>query len=438
MAQTKLATRLRQRLALTPQTLQGLKVLRMSALEIEEYIEHCMAANPLLVRNNDEASLDPRHDTQRDGGEFGEWPEDDWRNRPLSTSLHEQINVQPMTGADRMIAHAIIDSLDERGYFTCDAGEIASMLGVDVQRVVHQLGPAGIGARSLIECLLLQLDKRNIIDELAARALRELGDRIAANDAELATQLDCDIETARRVRSRLRRLDPFPGRGMQGNKVYYILSDMIFTLQANGSIKVEIPEYNWKGLKVLVPQKLGARQEESGPGFHQAVVQARFLLQAVKKRKETLFKLACFLARKQKAFFEQGPVVLKPLTLQDAARALGLHESTLSRVTHGKYAQTPIGLIELRCFFAQGLKTSNGEPISTHCVQPRIRTLIANESTLQALSDQGIADRLAAEGVEIARGTVGKYRASLGIPSARRRRLLSACVSNPHPEGRQI
>jgi len=457
--QTKLTHKLGQRLALTPQLTQSLKVLAMSAVELGAYLQECLETNPMLESEQLSEGGVSASESERvlelpDADERAEQGDDRWEtmyavasrdgvpdreqqwheDQSLSESLHEQIDRQPMQEGERALAHALIDSLDEDGYLRGDFAELAASFGVgvaDIERVLesvlHELEPAGIGARDLTECLLLQLDVDNDVDLLVRRLLLHFPDRLFEPDTMLAELAGCAVEEIALARSRMRRLDPFPGHGLRGDTNIYIRPEIVFRRNSSGDIEIDIPSAGWRGIRL---SERWQNHEWKGPDrdfMEQAMKEAKWLLHALEQRGETLMKVAICLARRQRAFLDYGILGLKPLTLQDVADEVGLHESTISRVTSGKYADTPIGLIELKRFFSAGLSTRGGGTISVYRVQQRVKALIDSEPAGRPISDQEIADRLQTEGIEIARRTVAKYREQMGLPtSSQRRRAATA------------
>jgi len=453
----KLTHKLGQRLALTPQLTQSLKVLAMNCMDLETYLGENIESNPMLEMDADATPVEP--DMQRSAIEVSEqqqWKEqgdnrwenmyapstrDDYADREqlwageenLSASLHEQIDRQPMPAIERSVAHALLDSFDDDGYFRNDPAEFAEDLKGDIEtdgemvehvllKVIHQLEPAGLGARDLTECLLLQLDNESETDLWAKRLLLHFSDSLLATDEELAEKADTDVDTITRVRARMRRLDPFPGHGLSGDNNFFIRPEIIFRRNSENEIEVDIPGTGWRGIRINEQWKEHQWKGKDKEFMAQAMKEAKWLLHALDQRSETLMKVALCLAQCQRAFLEYGILGLKPLTLQDVAEQVDLHESTISRVTNGKYADTPIGMIELRRFFSAGLPTRGGGTISVYRVQQRVRALIDSEPVGRPISDQAIADRLQAEGIEIARRTVAKYREQLGLPPSSRRR----------------
>jgi len=449
-----------QRLALTPQLTQSLKVLAMNSQELELYIEESLESNPLLEldvdntpRQSEDTSVSQQKEDWREqgdnrwetmyqnGSQFDGMPDPDqqWKDeQSLSESLHEQINQQPMNDKERAIAHAIVDSLEDDGYFRVTADEVIQAVdyeGVTEADVVHvlecivqELEPGGIGARDLTECLLLQISDDDVSAMLVRQMLLYHADKLA-DDEVLMQEMHCSSEELIAARHLLRRLDPFPGHGLRGVENIYVQPEIIFRI-VDGEVEVDVPKSGWRGLKVS-EQWAGKTWTGKDREFMDAASQeAKWLLSALDQRSETLMKVGLCLAAKQRLFLEHGVLGLKPLTLQVVAEEVGLHESTISRVTNGKYAQTPLGLIEMRCFFSAGLPTRGGGMISVHRVQQRVKTLIESEPIGRPISDQAISDRLQAEGIGIARRTVAKYREQLGLPpSSQRRRAVKTRLS---------
>ncbi|WP_167632138.1 RNA polymerase factor sigma-54 [Mariprofundus ferrooxydans] len=456
--QTKLAHKLGQRLALTPQLTQSLKVLAMNSMELDAYLEESIESNPMLDIDfnatpttdaaGEERALEiSEQDQWREQGDnrwetmYASASRDDYNEREplwqqdqsLSESLHEQVDRQPMSEAEHRIAHMLIDSLDDDGYFRLGTDafvrEVADEITTDAEAVdnvlhdvIQQLDPSGLGARDLTECLLLQLDGSQEVDIWVKRLLLHYSDKLLLPDDELAAAADCDLETIQLARSRMRRLDPFPGHGLRGEENYYIRPEIVFRRNSNNDIEVDIPGTGWRGIRLNEQWKEHEWKGKDKEFMSQAMKEAKWLLHALDQRSETLMKVALCLAERQRAFLEYGILGLKPLTLQDVAEDVGLHESTISRVTNSKYAETPIGLIELRRFFSAGLPTRGGGTISVYRVQQRVKALIDSEPAGRPISDQAIADRLQAEGIEIARRTVAKYREQLGLPPSSQRR----------------
>jgi RNA polymerase sigma-54 factor len=450
--QTKLSAKLKQGLTLTPQLAQSLKVLAMNAVELDTYLETCLESNPLLEAETEsltptpaEAETENADEPWQESGddrwesmyssaarEGSELPDRDqqWRDeQTLSQSLHEQIDCQPMDEAERPIAHALIDSLDDDGYFRGSFEELATALETTPARivevlecVVQELEPAGIGARDLSECLLLQLNDDDDVTRLARRLLLHHTDELLEADDKLARKAGCSAEELAQARLRMRRLDPFPGHGMHGDPGIYVRPELAFRITPDGDTEVEVLRSGHQKLRISHQWDGHEWKGAERKFMDDAMREAKALLQMLDQRSETLMKVGLCLARRQRAFLEHGILGLKPLTLQDVAEEVELHESTVSRVTNGKYAQTPIGILEMRRFFSAGLPTRGGGTISVYRAQQRVKTLIEAEEPGKPISDQAIADQLQREGIEIARRTVAKYREQLGLPPSSLRR----------------
>ncbi len=455
----KLSQKLGQRLALTPQLTQSLKVLAMSSMELEAYIDDCLESNPLLevdpnIQQRDLAAEknQPELSTQDRDAEWKQEGDERWESmyahsrregfenqeqqwgdeKSLGESLHEQVNQQPMQGLERTLAHALIDSLDDDGYFRSEPQELVDAVGgtpeqviESLEQIVQELEPAGIGARDLTECLLLQLSGMDGATRIARRLLLHFTEYLTEDDEKLAEKAACSMEDIILARQRMCRLDPFPGHGLREEPNIYVRPEIIFRHLNNGDIEVEIPQSGWRGIRMSEQWKNHTWQGQEREFMSHASQEAKWLMYALDQRSETLKKVGLYLAKCQRNFLYHGLLGLKPLTLQDVAEQVGLHESTISRVTHGKYAQTPLGLIELRRFFSSGLPTRGGGMISVYRVQQRMKSLIQSEPVGKPVSDQAIADRLISEGIEIARRTVAKYREQLGLPPSSQRRRAS-------------
>ena len=453
--QTNLSTNIGQRLIFTPQLAQSLKILAMNTIELSEHIGECLDSNPLLeneTQSNDE--VDEAILKQEEKSVENDWRErgdDRWEamcssnssertnflegrlkaEKNIEQSLHEQVDCQPMSENERLIAHAIIDSLDDDGYFPEDVTtdlmlklEVGSNEIIDVlEKITQQLEPRGIGARDIKECLLLQLGDETETEKLASRLLLNHSEHLFDSDHVLAETAGCTIEDIAAARARMRRLDPFPGHYLCNDNIIYIQPEVIFHRQPDRSLRIEIPDHSWRGIQLNKQWENHTWQGTDRNFMNNASKEATWLLDALEQRRNTLNKVAHCLAKRQRRFLEYGPIGLKPLTLQEVASEVGLHESTISRVTNGKYAQTPLGLIEMKKFFSAGLPVRGGGTIAVYKVQQRIKSLIQSEPSSRPIADQTISEVLQAEGVQIARRTVAKYREHLRFaPTHQRKR----------------
>ena len=356
-------------------------------------------------------------------------------------SLHEHLVVQLgfATGspADRLIGREIIDGIDEAGYLTLDLVDLAERLGIqpcrieEVLALVQRCEPLGVGARSLAECLSLQLAERDRLDPAMKTLLSRL-DMVAKRDvAGLARLCGVEEEDVLDMLAELRTLNPKPGLAFGGGVVETVVADVQVRPNPDGSWQVEL---NPAALpRVLVNQDYHARVtsralKEGDKAFIAECLQnANWLTRSLEQRARTVLKVAAEIVRQQDAFLAQGVEHLRPLNLKAIADAISMHESTVSRVTSNKYIATPRGLFEMKYFFSSAIQSAHGgEALSAQAVRFKIKQLIEAEDPAVVLSDDTIVQHLRENGVDIARRTVAKYRESMGIASSLERRRLKA------------
>ena len=481
-----------QSLTLTPQLMQSIRLLQLSHLDLEAFVDAELLRNPLLERDeggpDDSAgageadvaaeaadfvdtvteverirsadgiaeSLDTEVENvfpEHAGSDSGEAPAAPWTEgggaaadfeqfiaaRPtLAEHLAEQVNLIIADPGERLIARYLIDGLNEAGYLTADLAAIAEQLGAplalveDVLIRIQGCEPAGVFARSVAECLALQLREKDRLDPMMARLLGHL-DLVAGHDsAALVRAVGCDREDLADMLAELRALDPKPGRAFERGPVEAVVPD-VFVREGPAGWIVEL---NAETLpRVLINNRYYARisratRNKSERDYLTDRLQAaNWLVKSLHQRATTILKVAAEIVEQQDGFFRHGVQSLRPLILRDIADAIGMHESTVSRVTSNKYIATPRGLFELKYFFTSAIAASRGgEAHSAEAVRFRIRHLIDREAAESTLSDERIVELLQAEGVDIARRTVAKYREAMRIPSSvqRRREKLMA------------
>ena len=358
--------------------------------------------------------------------------------RTLADHLSHQLTLAVADPVRRMIGQFLIDSVDEAGYLTVDTAFVADKLGAPVAQIesvlalLQQFDPPGVCARTLKECLAIQLKERDRYDP-AMQALLERLDLVARRDFQALRRI-CGVgdDDLLEMIAEIRQLDPKPGLAFGSTHVQPIVPDVFVRPAPDGSFAVELNSETLP--KVLVNQNYyskvskGAKAEEK-TYLSDCMQSATWLARALDQRARTILKVASEIVRQQDAFFAQGVQHLRPLNLKTVADATGVHESTVSRVTANKYMATTRGIFELKYFFTAAIAASDGgESHSAEAVRHRIRQLIDAESTAEVLSDDTIVDRLRGSGVDIARRTVAKYRDAMRIPSSvqRRRAKLSA------------
>jgi RNA polymerase sigma-54 factor len=445
-----IALRLRQHLTLTPQVQQALKLLQMSALEFAQEMEQALAANPFLEENPDQQTP-PLRDAatvddvvvpqEQPSGPPMERDQEDWGSAndsqpTLQQHLREQLMISPMGSRDRALAHMIIDSLDDDGYFKISFDELAALVPPehDVRaedflaalRMVQSLDPAGIGARTLEECLCLQLQAlppntpgREIALKMCDGHLPLLANR---EWARLQHAVGCDEATLHKARALIRSLDPRPGHRFGPQEARYVVPDVIVKKLRDRWVAIinpaSLPRVRLNRAYAEAIQNRNA----SNQSLSRHLQEARWLLRSIEQRFTTIQRVADAIVARQRGFFEYGEVAMKPLTLKLIAGELGLHESTVCRVTNNKYMATPRGLFEFKHFFSRRLATENGGAASATAVRAVMKELIAAEDPRAPLSDAELARLLAQQGLKVARRTITKYRALMRLPSVDVRR----------------
>ena len=475
---------------MAPQLIQSLQLLQMSTLELELKIKEQMELNPMLEEDlrleeeEQEDPLDPGPDDLKEEKEVPEPEEVNWDAlledqaqqgsynseqaeydpswdedreprenrittvRPLIEQLYEQLAVSDLEGADRELGEFVIGNINEQGYLSCSAEEIADYMGVELEQVERVLAviqtfePPGVGARDLRECLIIQLQQQAAsCRDLALEVVRHhMDDLTKRRFSRITRALGITDEDLKEVMHLIEGLQPYPGSATGSEypnaklvtldtEVSYITPDLIVEKVGEEWV-VSLTEGNLPSLRInasyegLLKDSRRNGKEEVRDYVSKKLSDARWLINAIYQRRTTMLKVGNYLVRKQIGFFERGSGHLKPMVLQDVADAVGMHVSTISRVSNGKYMQTPHGVFELKYFFDSRVSTDSGEDASARSVKERISRLIADEAKAKPLSDQEIADLLAEDGFQIARRTVAKYRDQLGINSQRYRKAL--------------
>ena len=351
----------------------------------------------------------------------------------LADHVREQISLALRDPADRLIAAELADGLDPGGWYGGDIEDIAARLGVATDRVEAVLGecqrfdPPGLFARSLSECLALQLKALDRFDP-AMQAMVENLELLARRDFQTLKRLcGVDEEDLVEMLAEIRALDPRPGTAFEGAVADPVIPDVFVTRAADGSWAVEL---NQDALpRVLMNQayankvQAGARTKEEREFLTECLQNASWLTRSLDQRARTILKVASEIVRQQDAFLVHGVSHLRPLNLRTIADAIAMHESTVSRVTANKFMMTPRGVIEMRYFFTAAIASAEGgDAHSAESVRHRIRQLIEGETASSVLSDDAIVEKLRAGGIDVARRTVAKYREGMNIPSSVQRR----------------
>ncbi len=362
-------------------------------------------------------------------------------------SLHEFLAEQLMLACpgarDRLIGRAIIDAIDEAGYLREPIEDIAERLGASLGEtqallaVIQRFDPSGVGARDLAECLAIQLRERDRFDPAMQIFVANLPLVAKRDFAQLSRLCGVDEEDVADMAAELRRLEPKPGRAFGDAPIQTLIADVIVRAAGDGSWHVEL---NADALpRVLLNRSYAAKVSATAKGeadksFVSTCMQnANWLIKSLEQRQRTILKVSCEIVRLQDAFLAKGVEHLRPLNLRMIADSIGMHESTVSRVTSNKYMTTPRGLFELKYFFSASIAATSGAAShSAEAVRYKIKQMIDKEPPDEVLSDDAIVARLKAVDIDIARRTVAKYRESLRIPSSVDRRREKAAALRAH------
>ena len=359
----------------------------------------------------------------------------------LQEHLLWQLNLAPMSDTDRLIAVTLIDCINNQGYLEESLEEVLEAFDPEldieldeVEAVLHriqQFEPAGVGARDLRECLLLQLRQLDSATPWLSEAKRLTSDYLdllgSRDYNQLIRRLKLKEDELRQVIELIQSLNPRPCSQISANEPEYVVPDVIVR-KHNERWLVELNQESMPRLRVN-PQYAGfVRRADSSADntfMRNQLQEARWFIKSLQSRNETLMKVASQIVEHQRGFLEYGDEAMKPLVLHDIAEAVGMHESTISRVTTQKFMHTPRGIYELKYFFSSHVSTSEGGECSSTAIRAIIKKLVTAENQKKPLSDSKIAGLLEAQGIQVARRTVAKYRESLGIaPSSERKRLI--------------
>jgi len=364
----------------------------------------------------------------------------DWEDRPsleatltrsetLSEHMAAQIRLSDLQGSDLTIALHVIGNLARDGYLQSSHEEIAATCECELQdvervvSVVQYLDPPGVASRNLQECLLVQLDVRGLGESLAARIVRDHLEKVEKRRFDqIAKAEDLPQEQISEAMNIIRALDPHPGRAFADDETRYAIPDIyvykdgneyVISLNDEGLPKLRLSPYYLDLLK-----NKDAANAPNKEYLNERLKAASWLIKSIHQRQQTIYRVTESIVKFQREFLDRGIQHLKPMVLKDVADDIGMHESTVSRVTSNKYVHTPQGVFELKFFFTTALKSSSGADVSSSSIKERIKSIIAAENIDTPISDQSIVDQLKADGVEIARRTVAKYREGLNIPSS--------------------
>lgn len=481
-------------LSLTPQLQQAIRLLQLSSLELEQEVQLQLECNPLLEQVEDESrnqsleqlqnelsANEQRENEQQESKdltnelnvenlpddlpvdtdwddvythqptamempEFEEREDNRFGHVSLKQHILEQVNLLHFSAVDKLIAHCIVDSLDDKGFLDAELEEILSCVQqlleqmdydeeVELDEVqvvlkhIQRLEPTGVGARSLVECLFIQLDELPTQTEFRQEALQLLKhyELLVANDlSRLLKQSGLKVEQLKPAVELLKTLKPYPGLEFESKDQDYQVPDVVVS-KKNGSWHVQlnpdiVPKLRVNSFYANMIRR--ADQSDDNQYLRNQMLEAKNFIKSVDERHKTLLKVATCIVQHQREFLEVGAEGMKPMVLRDVADEVELHESTVSRVTTNKFLLTPRGLFELKYFFSSHVGTTTGGEASSTAIRAKIKKLISEENPRKPLSDNSLANLLKEDGIDVARRTVAKYRESLHIPSSSDRKVL--------------
>ncbi|MBR0600261.1 RNA polymerase factor sigma-54 [Sinanaerobacter chloroacetimidivorans] len=456
-----------QKLVMTPELIQAIQILQFNTQELESYVEEQLLTNPILemapaapqstdseqekpsddFRSKEEHEIDwAEHfkEKEYDDISYKQWEYNTEKNEytyeqyvsseiTLTEHLLFQLQFAPLKKSCRQAGRYIIESLDENGYMTLTLDEISRELSLSKDKVelvlsaIQSFDPAGVGARNLKECLLIQLAHQGNEDPLITEVINHYLEDIAGNRLNnIAKALNVTVREVQEISDIIKGLEPKPGRQFgSSSDTRYIVPDVIVekvddeyivTVNESSAPKLTISPYYQKML-------IDSDKESNISKFLTGRLNsALWLIRSIEQRRQTIYNVVCAVVKYQIDFFEEGPKHLKTLTLKQIADEVGIHESTVSRSINGKYMQTPRGVFEIKYFFTSGVSGNSGEGIASESIKTIIKEIVDKEDPKAPLSDQTMVEMLAERGIDISRRTVAKYRDEMNLPSSSKRK----------------
>jgi len=460
MLKPTLQLKLGQTLTMTPQLQQAIRLLQLPVLDLSAQIQDALEENIMLEMEDlpdvPKTSADSTAEIEairaedswqsrsmeriQDGGWNGEGrPSNDFADQSgqtLREHLLWQLELENFTPREALIGEALIDAINDDGYLTVDLEEISDFIDDNAEvtpREVEQtlikvqtLDPVGIGARSLSECIVLQLNQLERKTPGVELAIRMASDHLAHIGSQEYGEIRRSLRTSEEdfdvALALVKSCNPKPGLAVSSTPAEYVIPD-VFVRKIDGKWQVEISASGIPRLSVNQQYAKLLRGSGDHAALRTQLQEARWLVRSLEIRNETLMKVATCIVSRQRDFLEHGDEAMKPLVLRDVAESIGMHESTISRVTTNKYMHTPRGVFEFKYFFSSHLSTVDGEDQSSTSVRAKIRKLIGAENPAKPLSDSKITKLLADEGINVARRTVAKYREAMKILSSSERKV---------------
>ncbi|HEV2291454.1 MAG TPA: RNA polymerase factor sigma-54 [Gemmatimonadales bacterium] len=479
-------TSLRQELRINPRLYQAMDLLYMPMMDLQQHLKQELMANPFLELLEPEDEELPAETQAEQKEEEQKKEEMDWEEillngfdvggaqssayeereytepvsvdqRDLDDHLRDQLDLLELSPRQRLLAEEFLGSIGDDGYLTGSVDEVVAGAnellaermaaaeeagrtlpevppftlgeGEEMLAIFQRLDPPGVGARDLRECILLQLADRGLRESLTYRLVADAFSEVAAHKwADLARRFDVGPAEVQAAADQLTKLDPKPGLRYSARPDGYVIPDLIVD-KVDGRYRVTLNDSGVPRLRLSRAYQEVARDKKGMDAEQKEFISsklnsAQWMIQAIEQRRQTMLKVMNFIVDRQREFFEKGVEYLKPLTLREVADVIDMHESTVSRVTNDKYAQTPRGVFPLKYFFSSGLGTTSGEDASARAIRAKLQKMVAEENASDPLTDQQIVHQFQEQGVQIARRTVAKYRDQLGILPARMRKRV--------------
>jgi RNA polymerase sigma-54 factor len=493
-------TALKQEMKINPRLYQAMDLLYMPLLDLQAHLKQELLNNPFLemAEADTEEQMEVQEKEKKDeddeidweeillngfeaGGRREEYEQREYyepvsvATRDLADHLHDQLTLLRLSERELLLGEEIIGNINDEGYIECPLAQVVASLNEFLQentdvwgapgdefepfavehaeqmlRTIQAFDPAGVGARDLRECILLQLrdvafqqlvavngvgepsdeEVSALLDgSLCHRIARDYFDQLINHRwSEISKELSITPRDVQDAADEIAKLDPKPGLKYGNHDDNYITPDLVVE-KIGGEYLVFLNDTNLPRLKLSKTYREIAKDKKKFAGENKEFISnklnsANWMIQAIEQRRQTMLKVMNFIVDRQRDFFERGVQFLKPLTLREVAEVIDMHESTVSRVTNEKFVQTPRGVFPLKFFFSSGLSTTSGEEVSARGIKAQIQKLVSDENPARPLTDQAIVNILKKEGIQIARRTVAKYRDQLGILSARMRKRV--------------
>lgn len=456
-----------QKLIMTPELRQAITVLQLSSLELSTYIEQQFEENPLLELKEEtekdestaaeEQQVEPADERKEydldweeyfhDSSDLGmirqervldqkEYSYENFLSQTptLSEHLLSQLNMSSCENRERVIGEYLIGNIDENGYLRVPMSEVTSKLNINEAEayqaltLVQSFDPIGVGARDLVECLLIQVNQLGIKNDVLKKLIGEhMVDLSKGKVNHIAQALGITVQEVQKAADILKTLDPKPGRNFANpNDTRYIVPD-IFLEKVEGEYIILINDGTIPRITINSTYRSALSKDKNCDTRTRRFVESKlnaaaWLIRSIEQRRLTLYKVAMCLVELQRDFLDHGVKYLKPLNLKKVASLVNLHESTISRATSNKYIQTPQGVFEMKYFFSTGLSNSAGTTTSAESIKKMLQEIVAGEDTRIPLDDQKISELFKQKGIRISRRTVAKYRDELSIPAIRKRK----------------